>query len=141
MNTELALDDLPDKILLFDGVCNLCNQSVQYIIKREPAANIHFASLQSGTGQRILKAYGLSQVSFSSLVYKEGDQIYTQSGAVLAIVPHLQSWVRFLRFFRFVPRFLRDAVYSFIAKNRYRFFGKQDACMLPTPALKARFLD
>jgi len=129
------------KIILFDGVCNLCNRIVQFIIKRDKKDQFRFASLQGETGQKILKKFGLSGNAFNSFILLEDNTIYTRSTAALRVAKKLGSGWPLLYAFTVVPLFLRNAVYNWVAGNRYKWFGKKDACWLPTPALKARFLD
>lgn len=128
-------------VILFDGVCNLCNASVQLVIKNDPDAYFNFASLQSDAGITLLKKYNLSALDApESLVLIEGSKVYQYSTAALRIARILKSWHRLLYAFIIVPAFLRNAVYKFIARNRYKWWGKQDSCWLPTPDLKKRFL-
>ena len=130
----------PKPIVLFDGVCNLCSGSVQFILKRDKNNLFQFASLQSKPGQEYLKKFNLPADTFNSFVLVEGDKIYTRSTAALRIARNLKGW-KWLYGFRIVPKFIRDAVYNLIAKNRYRWFGKKDECWIPTPELKSRFLE
>lgn len=132
---------LPDLIILFDGVCNLCNRSVQFIIKHDKKEKLYFAALQSKTGHQLLQQYNLSDLSLNSFVFIENGKAYTQSTAALRVSKYLNGGYRLLYGFLVVPPFIRNAVYRFIANNRYKWFGKQETCMIPTPALKARFLD
>jgi predicted DCC family thiol-disulfide oxidoreductase YuxK len=136
MHTSEAL---PERIVLFDGVCNLCSHSVQFILARDPQALFKFASLQSEPGQALLKAHQLPTENFNSLVLIERGKVYTASTGALRIGQQLKG-LRWLGLLLWIPRGLRDAVYSLIARNRYRWFGKQDSCWLPTPERKARFL-
>ena len=129
------------KIILFDGVCNLCSSSVQFILKRDKKDQFLFASLQGNTGQEYLRKFNLPADTFNSFILVEGDHYYGRStGAlrVLRLLGGLRSW---LYAFIIIPRFIRDAVYNLIAKNRYRWFGKKEECWVPTPELKAKFLD
>jgi len=131
-------------IVLFDGVCNLCASSVRFIVERDPNGHFQFASLQSDFARSLLGKHGVAvpEGDPESIVLVEGDHVYDHSTAALRIARKLSGPVKLLSIFRFlVPRFVRDAVYRFIAHNRYRWFGKSDICMMPTPALKARFLD
>ncbi|MDG3073060.1 thiol-disulfide oxidoreductase DCC family protein [Bacillus halotolerans] len=131
---------IPNRVLLFDGVCNLCNGAVQFIIKRDPNGLISFASLQSETGQSLLKKSGLPTEHFDSFVFIEDGQVYTKSTAAIKVFRHLRGpWRLFVLFF-VVPKPVRDMLYSFIAKNRYKWFGKKNECMLPSPSIKNRFL-
>ncbi|WP_230499889.1 thiol-disulfide oxidoreductase DCC family protein [Sutcliffiella rhizosphaerae] len=127
-------------ILLFDGVCNLCNTAVSFIIKRDPNAVFKFTSLQSDEGQKLLQKHGLSTESFDSFYYVHGDEMYSKSTAALKVVRKLDAPWKFLYPLIFLPKPIRDIIYSFIAKNRYKWFGKKDQCMLPSPDIKKRFL-
>ena len=129
------------KIILFDGICNLCNQSVQFVIEHDDKNQFQFASLQSDFGQNFLKENNLDASKFDSVVFIEDDKFYTKSSAALKISKYLDGITSWLTIFMIVPKPLRDMVYSFIAKNRYRWFGKQESCRLPTPELKAKFLE
>ncbi|MFJ5716844.1 thiol-disulfide oxidoreductase DCC family protein [Neobacillus sp. NPDC093127] len=128
------------RIILFDGVCNLCNSSVQFIIKRDPTGTFKFASLQGETGQALLKKYGLNTDS-DSFVFIENEKIHVKSTAALRVCRKLTGAWRLLAVFLIIPAFIRDPLYGIIAKNRYRWFGKKDSCMLPKPEWKNRFLD
>lgn len=128
-------------VILFDGVCNLCNGSVQYVIKHDKQGLFRFASLQSDSGQELLQQYQLPQSDFTSFVLMEEGEIYTRSTAALKVARKLSGIVKLLYGFIIVPAFIRDGVYNFIAKNRYKWFGKQESCMIPTPELKERFLN
>lgn len=127
-------------IVLFDGVCNLCNDAVQMIIKRDKKQQFLFASLQSEAGQALLKKFDRPLDDFDSFVMVKGNKHYIKSTAALHVIREFGGVWRLLYGFVVVPRFVRDAVYSFIAQNRYRWYGKKDQCMIPTPELKARFL-
>ena len=128
-------------IVLFDGVCNLCDRSVQFILDRDPAGVFRFASLQSDTGWALLVDHQLDPDALSSIVVVDGDRAYTRSDAALRIAQDLSAPWNALRVFRFAPRFLRDAAYELMARNRYRWFGTREACRIPTPDVAARFLD
>ncbi|QJC89895.1 thiol-disulfide oxidoreductase DCC family protein [Bacillus inaquosorum] len=133
-------EQIPNRVLLFDGVCNLCNGAVQFIIKRDPDGLISFTSLQSETGQSLLKKSGLPTDQFDSFVFIEDGRVYTKSTAAIKVFRHLRGpWRLFVLFFA-VPKPVRDMIYSFIAKNRYKWFGKKNECMLPSPSIKKRFL-
>jgi predicted DCC family thiol-disulfide oxidoreductase YuxK len=136
--TELPKDK---KIILFDGVCNLCNSSVQYIIRRDKKDEFRFVALQSELGLKILKHIGIADKNIDSIVlYEPGIAYYYKSAAVIEISKKLQGFFNYGMFFRLSPTFLRDSVYDYIAKNRYKWYGKQQNCMIPTPELKAKFL-
>lgn len=129
------------EILLFDGVCNFCNSSVQFIIRHERKPSLSFASLQSPTGAALLKKYGLADKNIDSLVYINKGRLYIKSSAALRLAGRLKGLYPLLMVFLIVPPFIRNAVYDWIARNRYKWFGKKDACMIPDPALRARFVD
>ena len=127
-------------IILFDGVCNLCNNAINFVIKQDPKEIFVFASLQSEIGQQILKKYNLPLQQLSSFVLLQNDKIYTKSTAAIKVAQQLNGLWKCFYIFNLVPVFIRDGVYNIIAKNRYKWFGKQDACMIPSPQLKQRFL-
>lgn len=127
-------------ILLFDGVCNLCNASVQWVLLRDKKAQFRFAALQSEIGQQLLKRHGLDSEHFDTVVLAVGENIFLRSDAPLEIARRLGGAWQLLYGFKIVPRPLRDALYNFVARNRYRWFGRQESCMLPRPEWKARFL-
>ena len=126
-------------IILFDGVCNLCDGFVQRIIASDKKDFFRFASLQSEKGQNLLEAYP-NLKNLKSIVYLEDGEVYTKSSAGLKISSHLQGSWNFMRIGYIIPKFIRDGIYGVIAKHRYQWFGKKDQCMLPTPQLKAKFL-
>jgi predicted DCC family thiol-disulfide oxidoreductase YuxK len=129
-------------LVLFDGVCNLCHGSVQFIIKRDPKDQFRFASLQSQGAAPFLALYKLDPSYLDSIVLIEGGRCYRDSTAALRVAKRLSRlWPLFFYIFIIVPRPLRDLVYKWIARNRYRWFGKQeDACWIPTPELRKKFL-
>ncbi|MBN8789117.1 MAG: thiol-disulfide oxidoreductase DCC family protein [Terrimonas sp.] len=127
-------------VILFDGVCNLCNNSVQFVIKKDRKKHFYFTSLQSNAGQQLLKQYHLSPDKFDSFVLIENNKAYTRSTAALRVVKRLSGTWPLLYIFIIVPPFIRNAIYDWVAKNRYKWFGKSDSCMMPTPELNARFL-
>lgn len=127
-------------VLLFDGVCNLCNGAVQFIIERDSDKRFLFASLQSDYAQQHLKEAQLPEGFLDSLVLMDKGKYYTQSSAALRIAKQLDGAWPLMYGFIIVPKFIRDAVYNFIARNRYKWFGKKEQCWIPTPDLKARFV-
>jgi predicted DCC family thiol-disulfide oxidoreductase YuxK len=127
-------------IVLFDGVCNLCSGSIQFIIRRDPAGRFRFASLQSPAGQELQTRLGMDPQALDSVILVEGDRWYKESDAALRIARGMKGAWKLLTAFRLIPRPLRDAAYRLIARNRYRWFGKQETCWLPTPELRGRFL-
>lgn len=128
-------------IVLFDGVCNLCSSSVQFILKRDHKNRFLFGSLQGNYGQEALKKFGLPSNEFNSFMLLEGEQLYTKSSGALRMLKHLGGGWQLFYVFMFVPKFIRDAVYNFVAQNRYRWFGKKNECWLPKPAWKQKFLE
>ena len=132
------MNDQP--IILFDGVCNLCNSSVQTVIRHDASGKFLFASLQSAEGQKLLQQYQLPLNNLSSFVLLQNGKAYTKSTGALKVAGQLTGWWKLLYVFMIVPPFIRDAVYTWISNNRYKWFGKQNECMIPTPELKARFL-
>ncbi|RAK65064.1 thiol-disulfide oxidoreductase DCC family protein [Hymenobacter edaphi] len=128
-------------VILFDGVCNLCHGLVQFIIHRDPQARFRFASLQSAEGQRLMPGgVNPDPANPDSVVLIEDGQAYTHSTAILRILRRLGGGWALLSLAGVLPRPLRDAAYRFVARHRYRWFGRQTECWLPTPELKARFL-
>lgn len=145
MPAEAAATDsqvATEHIVLFDGVCNLCNGAVQFILQHEALPpRLKFASLQSESGQRLLRKFQLNTQDFDSMVLVQGESYALKSTAVLKIAGYLKapwSWGRLLLI---LPAMLRNPVYQWVAANRYKWFGKKDQCWLPTPDLRARFLD
>lgn len=131
---------MANPIVLFDGVCNLCSGSVQFVLKRDPEARFRFASLQSEAGQTIQAEHGLDPGVLSSVLLLEEGRLYRESDAALRIARHLPGAWKLLTVFKIIPRPIRDGMYRFIARNRYRWFGKAETCWLPTPELRGRFL-
>ncbi|MDN3493633.1 thiol-disulfide oxidoreductase DCC family protein [Winogradskyella bathintestinalis] len=131
------------QLILFDGVCNLCNSSVLYVIKRDKKNKFLFAPLQSEIGEEIIKQFNIdTNKTDSILLYNaKNETITSKSSAAIHIAKHLGFPVNLLVVFFIVPTFLRNWVYNYIAKNRYQWYGKKESCMIPTPELKAKFLD
>ena len=135
------MNDLSHPVILFDGVCNLCNASVQYVIKHDKKKLFRFASLQSSFGESVLKQYDLPVNTFNSFILLSDNKIYTRSTAALLVAKKLSGLIKLLYGFIIIPKFIRDFVYDIIAKNRYKWFGKKEACWVPTPELKSLFLN
>jgi predicted DCC family thiol-disulfide oxidoreductase YuxK len=133
------VNDAGKTIVLFDGVCNLCNGVVQFIIANDQTGVFQFASQQSEAGQKLLELH--QQPAMDTVVLIDGTTVYTRSDAVLEIMKRLPAKWSWLSAFKIVPKFLRDAVYKMIGRYRYNIFGKRESCWLPTPELRARFLD
>lgn len=128
------------KIILFDGVCNLCNKTVQTIIKNDTKDLFRFAPLQSDVGRQIINERGIDTENLDSVILIEpGVAYYHQSTAAIEIAKDLKGY-SWLRFFKFVPEGLRDGIYKIIASNRYKWFGRKETCMVPTPELQNLFL-
>lgn len=130
------------KIILFDGVCNLCNSSINFVIKRDKHDIFRYASLQSEIGKKLISERNIDINKIDSILLIEPNvKYYHKSTAALHIAKQLSGIYPLLSVFLILPKFLRDFVYDIIAKNRYRWFGKQESCMIPTPELKALFID
>ncbi|MDP4251230.1 MAG: thiol-disulfide oxidoreductase DCC family protein [Bacteroidota bacterium] len=134
------MDNRTENIILFDGVCNLCNGLVRFIIKRDAGGKFKFASLQSEIGQQWLRTVGLPVNEFESFVLIRGDEYYLKSTGALKMLRELDGIWRTFYIFILVPRPVRDFLYDMVAKSRYKIFGKRDTCMIPTPELQERFL-
>ncbi len=132
--------EIQHPIVLFDGVCNLCNAAVKFIIKRDKKNLFRFASLQSAFGQSVLQKFHLSPEALNSFILFEKGKVYTKSAGALMVAKQLSGGWPLLYAFMIVPRFIRNAVYDLIANNRYKWFGKKDSCWIPTPALQSKFI-
>lgn len=129
-----------NKIILFDGVCNLCNGFVVYIIKRDKNDIFRFAALQSEAGEELLKKFNIDRVNTDSIILVENEKYYERSSAALHIAKNLSGAFPLLYGFIIIPRFIRDTIYDWIARNRYKWFGKKESCMIPTKELQSKFL-
>ncbi len=127
-------------IILFDGVCNFCNGSVNFIIERDAENYFKFAPLQSEIGQKLLYEYGIDKTQTDSVVLIENGKAFVRTTAALRIARKLRGAWRLFYGFIVVPEFMRDFFYKLFAKYRYKMFGKTDACMIPTQELRAKFL-
>lgn len=130
----------PQKIILFDGVCNLCNSSVQKVIENDGQNIFRFASLQSEFGQEFLRKNNLSEKEFNSMILIDGEKFYTKSDAALRIGKELKGIYKLSKLLFIFPEFIRNSVYDYIAKNRYKWFGKKESCWIPTAELKEKFI-
>ena len=135
MNTEINFP-----VLLFDGVCNLCNGSVQWVLRHDARAQFRFAALQSDTGQALLRRFGLDSAQLDTVVLVDGDRIFLRSDAPLEVARRLGGGWALLYIFKVLPRPLRNAVYDWVARHRYRWFGREESCMLPRLEWKGRFV-
>lgn len=130
----------PQLVVLFDGVCNLCNGAVTWLLERDQRQLLHFGALQSDAARQLLEQHAANTTLPDSIVFIDADGVHTRSEAALRIASHLGLPWSLLPVFRIVPPVLRDAIYRWIARNRYRWFGKRDTCMLPSPGVADRFL-
>ena len=128
-------------IVLFDGVCNYCNGLVNFVIRQDKKKKLRFAALQSGAGQKLLAQYKLPLSNFDSFIIIEKGKAYQRSTAALILYNKLPWWWKWTQLFWIFPRFIRDAGYNIIARNRYRWFGKKDQCMVPGPEVRDRFIN
>ncbi len=138
------MQELPEnkKIVLFDGVCNLCNNAVNIIIDHDKKDVFRYASLQSEIGQQLTQERGIDTSQVDSIILIDpGNAYYIKSTAALQIAKHLSGGYKLMSYFLFLPEGFRNIVYDFIAKNRYNWFGKKDNCRIPTPELKSKFLE
>ncbi len=129
------------KIVLFDGVCNLCNKAVTFIIDHDPKDQFRFAALQSPEGKKLLNDFSIDVEKIDSIILIQSGKAYIKAGAALRIAKHLSGIFPLLYGFIILPKFLTNSIYDFIARNRYDWFGKKDNCMIPTPDLQSKFLD
>jgi predicted DCC family thiol-disulfide oxidoreductase YuxK len=136
------MEGLPEnkKIILFDGVCNLCDSSVQYIIKHDKKDVFRFVALQSELGQKIIGYIGINSKIDSIILYIPKIAYYTKADAALLIAKELSGSVSFLYYLTYTPNVIKNYIYDFIAKNRYKWYGKKDSCMIPTPDILNKFL-
>lgn len=140
----MEIQDLPKdkKIILFDGVCNLCDASIQYVIKHDKDDVFRFVTLQSELGQKLLKHIGINPIHIDSIVlYEPGIAYYYKSTAALQIAKGLKGIFTVATVFQILPTGFRDLIYEYVAKNRYQWYGKKESCLVPTPALKSKFLE
>lgn len=134
------MNEQPQAIILFDGVCNLCNRMVDVVIRRDPRGRFRFAALQSERGRALAAEHGIDTDNLSSMVLIESGQAYLRSTASLRVYRRLNGPLRLLWPLIIVPRPIRDTAYRLIAKRRYRWFGERESCRLPTEAERERFL-
>lgn len=127
-------------VVLFDGVCNLCNGTVNFLIRHNKKRNLRFAALQSVAGQTLLAKHGLPQESVATFFFFDHGKIYNRSSAALKVASHLSWYWQWTQVFWLVPIVLRDGIYNLVAKNRYRWFGKKAQCTVPSPEVRTRFL-
>lgn len=137
-----TIHNITHPVILFDGVCNLCNASIQRVIKNDPAAIFRFASLQGQLGQQVLEHFQLPASSFNSFLLLQDGKLHSKSTAAIKVMKQMKGGWKWLYYLLIIiPPFIRNFFYDFIARNRYKWFGKQEACWVPTPELKALFYD
>jgi predicted DCC family thiol-disulfide oxidoreductase YuxK len=127
-------------VILFDGVCNFCNSSVNFVIKKDKKAVIQFAPLQSEKGRLFLRQFNLPPFEMKSFIFIEDGKMYMQSTAALRVCRYLKGLWPLCYGFIIVPKFIRDGIYNWIAKNRYKWFGVREQCMIPSPDVRSRFI-
>lgn len=138
---NLIVQIMENLILLFDGVCNLCNSTVQFVLKSDKRGCFKFASLQSAYGQNFLEKNKLSQTQFDTFILIEGDSYSIKSTAILKVFRQLRGLWPALYLFIIIPKVIRDPFYNLVAKNRSRIFGKKDSCMVPDKDISSRFIE
>jgi predicted DCC family thiol-disulfide oxidoreductase YuxK len=138
----MEIESLPrdKKIILFDGVCNYCNDKINFIIKNDKQDVFRFVALQSEIGQKIIKYLGIDASIDSIILYEPGYAYFIKSEAVFRIIKHLSSSVKLLLIFNFIPTSIKNIFYDIIAKNRYNWYGKKESCMMPTEEVKRKFI-
>lgn len=127
-------------VILFDGVCNLCNGAITFIIKRDKRNHYRFAALESDIGTMYLQKHEINPMETDSIVLIRGEKAYTKASAALRIARKMSGLWPLLYLFIIIPKFISNTVYDYIARNRYQWFGKEESCMIPTPALRDKFL-
>lgn len=138
----MEIDSLPKdkKIVLFDGICNYCNDKINFIIKNDKQDVFRFVAIQSETGQKIIKYLGIDTSIDSIILYEPDYAYFIKSEAVFRIIKYLSSSVRLMLFFNFIPTSIKNVFYDIIAKNRYNWYGKKESCMMPTEDVKRKFI-
>lgn len=137
-----TLQTLQHPVVLFDGVCNLCNSSIQQVIQHDPERKFRFASLQGELGQQVLQQFHLPVNQFNSFILLQDGKLYYKSTAAIKVMQQMRGGWKWLSYLLWIiPFFIRDFFYDFIARNRYKWFGKQESCWVPTPELRALFYD
>lgn len=135
------MNSINSPVILFDGICIFCNFWVNFAIKHDPKKKLKFAPFQSNAGQLLLSQHHIAIESINSVILIENGKVFTQSSAAFRVCKYLSGIWKIFYGLLIIPKFLRDFFYNVIARNRYRWFGKKDSCMVPTPELRERFLD
>ena len=130
-----------DQVILFDGICNLCNRAVNYVIRHDPGKKFHFATLQSKSGQRILANYGIDSRQTNTFWLLQQGKLYSRSTAALRVARQLRGPVQLVWIFIVIPARIRNTVYDAVAAKRFQWFGKRDSCMRPSPEIADRFIE
>jgi predicted DCC family thiol-disulfide oxidoreductase YuxK len=133
-------DDTPQAVILFDGICNLCNSAVNYVIDHDPHGYFKLGALQSEAGQKLLRRHKLESGEYKTIILIENGHLYKQSTAALRIARRLIGPVKLTWLLIILPRFIRDPAYNWVSRNRFKWFGRRDQCRVPTPEVKERFL-
>ena len=133
--------EYPNRLVLFDGVCNFCNFWIQFALKRDKKGKLRFGSLQGEMAHQVLPHYNIDPTILTSVIFIENGLVYRESTAALKVCRHLDGGWKLLYALIIIPAFIRDGIYKWIGKNRYKWFGKQESCMLPTPAQRKRFVE
>ena len=128
-------------IILFDGVCNFCNRTINIILKHDNQAYFQFAPSQSNAAMGIMQAFKIEHIAIASVILIDNEKVYTKTDAVIQIAKHLAGWPKLFRLLKFIPKPMRDFGYDLIANNRYALFGKKATCMIPDASIRHRFLD
>jgi len=137
------MDNLPKdkKIILFDGVCNLCDATVQRVIEHDKKDVFRFAAIQSEIGRQIISHIGIDITKTDSIIlYEPGHAYYYKAEAAMKIAKQMGGWYSIVGWFSFLPEWISNGMYDYVARNRYKWYGKKNECMIPTPELKAKFL-
>ena len=129
-----------NRVILFDGICNFCNYWVNFAIKRDKDKKLRFSPIQGETAKQLFPQYNLHPTDLSSVIFIDNGTVYTQSSAALRIAKHLDGGWKLFYGFLIIPKFIRDFFYNIFARNRYKWFGKKESCVVPTPELRERFL-
>jgi predicted DCC family thiol-disulfide oxidoreductase YuxK len=140
MNLKAPLSNLPDRLVIFDGVCNFCNASSNFIIKRDPSAKFTFTIIQSEIGIQLLRQFDIDSDDPNTFVLIKNREVYLKSTAALEIAKELTGAWALARYLIVIPKIIRDSVYSLVARNRYALMGKRDNCMIPSADVRERFI-
>ena len=132
------MDQYP--VIIFDGICHLCCGWIRYLIRKDKTMKFRFATIQSETGQKVLNEVPENEKMMESIIYVKGNQYFRESSAILEILTDIGGFWKIVVVLKLIPKAIRDKIYQFIAKRRYRYFGKRTTCLLPTPENKKRFL-